>query len=59
MAWKTFTFYEPHYDGGTSIGANELTVAQQLDKIEAEGYEIRFVERAARQYTVLARKKAH
>jgi len=57
MAWKTFVFYEPHYDGGTST--NDLLVEQVLDNIEAQGYEIRFVFRDARQYTVLARKKAH
>jgi hypothetical protein len=54
MAWKTFTFYER-----SDMYSNELPVEQVLDNIEAQGYEIRFVFRDARQYTVLARKKAH
>ncbi len=56
MAWKQFVFYEPHTDGATQDG---LPVDQILENIEAQGYEIRFVFKVARQYEVLARKKAH
>ncbi len=57
MAWKTFTFYEPGtLDGVTYDGK---PVSDILNEIEAQGYEIRFVFKKAKQYTVLARRKAH
>jgi hypothetical protein len=56
MAWKTFTLYEPPSDGASTNGR---PVEAQLEIIEAEGYEIKFVFKESARYTVLARKKAH
>ncbi len=54
MAWKKFLLQEPHPENFP-----EHSVEAQLEIIEADGYEIRFVFREAGVYTVLARRKAH
>ncbi len=56
MAWKTFQLQEPGSDGTTTYGK---TIEAQLDQIEANGYEVRFVFKEARMYYVLAKRKAH
>jgi hypothetical protein len=56
MAWKTFTLFEPHSDGAAYSGR---PIEEQLDQIEANDYEIRFVFKESARYTVLARRKAH
>ena len=45
-SWSTYFF-------------NGRPIESQLDQVEAEGYEIRFVFKESARYTVLARKKAH
>jgi hypothetical protein len=54
--WKTFTLQEPYSDGASISGK---PIEDQLSQIEANGYEIRFVFKESKMYTVLARKKAH
>jgi hypothetical protein len=56
MAWKKYTLQEPPNDGAAIVGR---PIDSQLDQIEAEGYEIKFVFKESARYTVLARKKAH
>ncbi len=53
--WKKFELQAPYYDGASSDGK---TVESQLDQIEANGYDIRFVFKEAAIYIVLAKKKA-
>lgn len=56
MTWKTFTLQEPSMDGAAISGKS---IDDQLETIEALNYEIRFVFKESKMYTVLARKKAH
>ena len=58
MRWKEYQFFEPAMDGGTYMYPGQLTVPQQLDKIEDEGYEVRSICKEGARYTVLARVRA-
>ena len=42
----------------TSIYPGQLTVPQQLDKIEDEGWDIRFVTKEGARYTVLVKQRS-
>lgn len=57
MAWKEFQFFEPYMDGGTGPCFGK-TVPQQLDDIEKEGWDIRFVNKEGQKFTVLAKKSS-
>jgi|HubBroStandDraft_1064217.scaffolds.fasta_scaffold80799_2 hypothetical protein len=56
MAWKKYVLQEPPNDGAA---INGRPIESQLDQVEAEGYEIKFVFKESARYTVLARKKSH
>jgi len=55
MAWKTFLLQMPYTDGASTDGK---TLEEQLNQIEANGYDIRFIFKESKMYTVLAKAQS-